>query len=110
MQSEMAKRLSGIEERTRMIESRVEEVGNRFESFRMNAIRNQNDVNEKVKTLIKATVEMKRRTDDMKEVLRRVERKLLKTASRAELMEIEAYLNILNPVALIRRGRLKSGD
>lgn len=103
----MVKRLNGIEERTRMIESRVEEVGNRFESFRMNSIRNQKDVNEKVKTLIKAVVEMKRRTDDMKEVMKRIERKLLKTASRAEIMEIEAYLDVLNPIALIKRARLK---
>jgi len=103
----MAKRLSGIEERTRMIESRVEEVGNRFESFRMNAIRNQKDVNDKVKVIIKAIAEMKRRTDDMKEVSRRMERKLLKTASRAELMEIEAYLDVLNPIALIKKIRSK---
>ncbi len=110
MQSELAKRLSGIEERTRMFESRIEEVTNRFESFRMNSIRNQNEVNEKVKTLIKALSEMKKRTDDINEVLRRVERKLLKTASRSELMEIEAYLNILNPIALIKKGGLKRGD
>ena len=110
MQSEMAKRLSGIEERTRMIESRVEEVGNRFESFRMNSIRNQNDVNEKVKTLIKAIVEMKHRTDDMKEVMKRIERKLLKTASRAEILEIEAYLDVLNPIALIKRAKSRKGE
>ena len=109
MQSEMAKRLSGIEERTRMLESRVEEMTNRFESFRMNAIRNQNDMNDKVKVLIKAMAEMKRRTDDMKEMLKRVERKLLKTASRAELMELQAYLDVLNPIALVKKGKLK-GD
>lgn len=109
MQSEMAKRLSGVEERMRMLESRAEELTNRFESFRMNVIRNQNDQGEKVKTLIKAMAEMKRRTDDMKEMLRRMEYKLLKTASRAELAEIEAYLKLLNPVALVKRGMLK-GD
>ena len=109
MQLEMAKRLSGLEERMRMLESRVEEVTNRFESFRMNAIRNQNDQSEKVKTLIKAMAEMKKRTDEMKEILGRMERKLLKTASRAEIKEIEAYLDTLSPMTLIKKGMLK-GD
>jgi len=105
----MAKRLSGVEERMRMLESRVEELTNRFESFRMNVIRNQNDQGEKVKTLIKALSEMKRRTDEMKEVMKRLERNLLKTASRAELTELEAYLKLLNPLVLAKKGMLK-GD
>lgn len=103
MQGEMNKRISGLEERVRIIESRMEELGKRFESFRMNAIRTQREQGEKIKTLIRASAELKRRTDESKEILRRIESKILKTASRAELQEIEAYLELLNPVNLVTR-------
>ncbi len=107
MQGETNKRLSGIEERVRIIESRTEELANRFESFRMNTIRSQRDHDEKIKTLIRAAAELKRRTDESKEILRRIESRLLKTASRAEIKEIEAYLNLLNPVNLVTRKELE---
>ena len=114
MQGEINKRLSGLEERVRIIESRSEELANRFESFRMNAIKSQREHDEKIKTLIRASAELKRRTDESKEILRRIESRLLKTASRAEIKEIEAYLDLLNPVNLVTRKELekmfKKGD
>lgn len=107
MQGEINRRLSGLEERVRIIESRTEELANRFESFRMNVIKSQRDHDEKIKTLIRASAELKRRTDEAKEILRRIESRLLKTASRSEIKEIEAYLNLLNPVNLITRKELE---
>ncbi len=107
MQSELAKRLSGLEERVRMIESRVDEISNRFESFRNNSIRNQRDHDEKIKVLIKAIAELKKRTDEMKEVMKRIESKMLYTASKSEIKEIEAYLQLLNPLDLVTRQELK---
>ena len=107
MQGEINKRLGGIEERVRILESRVEEISNRFESFRMNAIRSQRDHDEKLKTLIKASAELKRRTEESKEILRRIESKLLKTASRNEIKELEAYLELLNPMNLVTRSELE---
>lgn len=73
----------------------------------MNAIRSQREHDEKIKTLIRASAELKRRTDEAKEILRRIESRLLKTASRSEIKEIEAYLNLLNPVNLITRKELE---
>jgi len=107
MQGEINKRLGGIEERVRILESRMEEISNRFESFRMNSIRSQRDHDEKIKTLIKASVELKRRTEESKEILRRIESKLLKTASRNEIKELEAYLELLNPINLVTRSELE---
>lgn len=107
MQGEINKRLGGIEERVRILESRMEEISNRFESFRMNAIRSQRDHDEKIKTLIKASAELKRRTEESKEILRRIESKLLKTASRSEIKELEAYLELLNPMNLVTRSELE---
>jgi len=107
MQSELMKRLSGLEERVRMLEARIDELSTRFESFRSNAIKNQRNHEEKIRVLIKATAELKRRTDEIKEVLRRIESKLLYTASKAEIKEIEAYLKILNPLNLVTREELE---
>lgn len=73
----------------------------------MNAIRSQRDHDEKIKTLIKASAELKRRTDESKEILRRIESKLLKTASRNEIKELEAYLELLNPMNLVTRSELE---
>ncbi len=107
MQSEINKRLSGLEERVRILESRIEEISTRFESFRMNAIKNQKEHSEKIKTLIGASAELKRRTDEFREVLKRVERKLLRTASREDLQALDAYLKLLNPLNLVTRGELE---
>ncbi len=114
VQGEINKRLSGVEERIRILESQIEELSNRFESFRMNSIRSQREHDEKIKTLIKASSQLKRRTEESKEILRRIEGKLLKTASRAEIKEINAYLQLLNPVKLVTRQQvekmLKKGE
>ena len=107
MQGEINKRLSGMEERVRILESRIEEISNRFESFRMNAIKSQRTHDEKIKTLIKASAELKRRTDESKEILRRMESKILKTASRADFKEVEAYLQLMNPLNLVTRSELE---
>ncbi|MBR9689495.1 MAG: hypothetical protein GOV01_01185 [Candidatus Altiarchaeota archaeon] len=114
MQGEINKRLGGVEERVRILESRIEEISNRFESFRMNAIKSQRDHDEKIKTLIRASSELKRRTDESKEILRRMEGKILKTASRSDIKEIEAYLQLISPLDLVTRKELekmlKKGD
>ena len=114
VQGEINKRLSGVEERIRILESQIEGLSNRFESFRMNSIRSQREHDEKIKTLIKASSQLKRRTEESKEILRRIESKLLKTASRSEIKEINAYLQLLNPVKLVTRKQvermLKKGD
>jgi len=107
MQTEMAKRLSGLEERVRMLEARIDELSTRFESFRSNAIKNQRNHEEKIRVLIQATTELKRRTDEIKEILRRMENKLLYTASKAEIKEIESYLQLLNPLQLVTRREIK---
>jgi len=106
MQTELTKRLSGLEERVRILEARVDELSNRFESFRSNAIKNQRNHEEKIRVLIKAAAELKRRTDEFREILRRIENKLLYTASKAEIKEIEAYLQLLNPLDLVTRKEL----
>ena len=61
---ELVKRLSGLEERTRILEARIEELSSRFDGFRMNAIKNQKEHDEKIKTLIQASAALKRREDE----------------------------------------------
>ena len=104
---ELVKRLSGLEERTRILEARIEELSTRFEGFRMNAIKNQKEHDEKIKTLIKAVSAIKRREDEIREGMRRIESKLIKTASQSEIKEIEAYLQLLSPLKFVTKNELK---
>ena len=103
---ELVKRLSGLEERTRILEARIDEISSRFDGFRMNSINNQKEHDEKIKTLIQAAVALKRREDELREGMRRIESKLIKTASQSELKELEAYLQLLSPLKFVTKNEL----
>ncbi len=103
MDPDVAKRLSGIEERLRILESKVEELSSRFKEFRRNVIRTQREHSEKIKDLIRASAALNSKLKEIKENLKRIEFHLLKVATKAELKEIEAYLELLAPLRFVTR-------
>ncbi len=109
-QGQVWRRISAIEERLRILESRIEDLTSRFESFRMNVINSQKAQSSKIKLLIKGTAELSRKVDELRKIVERVERKLVKAATKAEIKELEAYLALLDPLRKILEGGEKGGN
>jgi PHD/YefM family antitoxin component YafN of YafNO toxin-antitoxin module len=98
--NELIRRVRSIEERIAALEERQEQFRNDF-STRIISNKNQTDA------ILKSLSDYNKDMDTVKDEIKRMRKEMTRFVDKSKLLELEGYINILDPMNIVTKKEVK---
>lgn len=96
--SEVSRRMNEESRRMKVIEQRIDRMEQQLQSLETTAIAQMDDIRVSMERMIAKITGIADRLTGIESELMRINKELGKTAGKAELKQLETYIDIMNPI------------
>lgn len=100
---EAAKRISELNERTRLLEERNKQLMQKLQVIDETTIKKVNDLRNKLTSLESQITETRKDADEIKEIVRRIVKDLGQSAKLSDVKVLEKYINMIDITRIVTK-------
>jgi DNA repair exonuclease SbcCD ATPase subunit len=102
-EAEAARRISELNERTRLLEERNKQLMQKLQVIDETMIKKINDIRNKIKNLESQITETRKDSEEIKEIVRRIVKDLGQTAKLSDVKVLEKYINMVDITRIVTK-------